>query len=118
MRRWPLYSRRTNRSINDTMPSQLQMLAALAGLTCLTAAAQTQPVLGESATQISDHVWAVMCFPNVAIVVGSRATLIVDTGLGPRNGATVVRAAAKLSQNKKLFLTTTHFHPEHAGGDA
>jgi glyoxylase-like metal-dependent hydrolase (beta-lactamase superfamily II) len=25
--------------------------------------------------------------------------------------------AAKLSGNTKLFLTTTHFHPEHAGGE-
>ena len=40
----------------------------------------------------------------------------MDTGLGPRNGATVARVAAKLSGNQKLFLTTTHFHPEHAAG--
>jgi glyoxylase-like metal-dependent hydrolase (beta-lactamase superfamily II) len=59
-----------------------------------------------------------MGFPNIAIVVGSRATLIVDTGLGPKNGATVARVAAKLAPNNaKLFLTTTHFHPEHAGGE-
>jgi glyoxylase-like metal-dependent hydrolase (beta-lactamase superfamily II) len=80
-------------------------------------AQMSQPVLGESTTKISDHVWAIMGFPNVAIVVGSRATLVVDTGLGPRNGATVARAAAKLSGNQKLFLTTTHFHPEHAAGE-
>ena len=91
---------------------------ALAGLTCLSARAQmAQPLLGESVTKVSDHVWAVMGFPNVAIVVGERATLVVDTGLGPRNGATVARVAAKLSGNQKLFLTTTHFHPEHAAGD-
>ena len=76
-----------------------------------------QPLLGENATKISDHVWAIMGFPNVAIVIGSRATLVVDTGLGPRNGATVARVAAKLSGNQKLFLTTTHFHPEHAAGE-
>ena len=59
-----------------------------------------------------------MGFPNVAIVVGGRATLIVDTGMGPRNGATVVRVAQKLApRNAKLFLTTTHFHPEHASGE-
>jgi glyoxylase-like metal-dependent hydrolase (beta-lactamase superfamily II) len=81
--------------------------------------AQTQPVLGEETVKISDHVWAVMGWPNVAIVVGSRATLVVDTGLGPRNGATVARVAARLSPpNQRLYLTTTHFHPEHAGGDA
>jgi glyoxylase-like metal-dependent hydrolase (beta-lactamase superfamily II) len=105
------------------MPSRINLLfhalAALAGLTFLNASAQmSQPILGEDATKISDHVWAIMGFPNVAIVVGDRATLVVDTGLGPRNGATVARAAAKLSGNQKLFLTTTHFHPEHAAGDA
>ncbi len=86
---------------------------------CVPAFAQmSQPVLGEDAVKVSEHVWAVMGFPNVAIIVGSRATLVVDTGLGPRNGATVSRVAAKLAPNQKLYLTTTHFHPEHAAGDA
>ena len=80
-------------------------------------AQMSQPILGENATKISDHVWAIMGWPNVAIIVGERATLIVDTGLGPLNGATVAKVAAKLSPNQKLFLTTTHFHPEHAGGE-
>ncbi|MEO8368096.1 MAG: MBL fold metallo-hydrolase [Candidatus Solibacter sp.] len=82
-------------------------------------AAQNQPVLGEDTVKVSEHVWAIMGWPNIAIVVGSRATLIVDTGLGPRNGATIARVAAKLAPaNQKLFLTTTHFQPEHAGGEA
>jgi glyoxylase-like metal-dependent hydrolase (beta-lactamase superfamily II) len=51
-------------------------------------------------------------------VVGSRATLVVDTGLGPKNGATAAHVAATLAPNNaKLFLTTTHFHPEHAAGE-
>ena len=80
--------------------------------------AQT-PILGEDTVKVSDHVWAIMGFPNIAIVVGVRATLVVDTGLGPRNGTIVARVAAKLSApNAKLYLTTTHFHPEHAAGDA
>src|ERR1700722_8791238 len=104
------------------MPSRIKMpihaTVVLASLTFLNASAQTaQPVLGENTTKISDHVWAIMGFPNVAIVIGERATLVVDTGLGPRNGATVARVAAKLSANPKLFLTTTHFHPEHAAGE-
>ena len=75
-------------------------------------------MVGEDTVKISDHVWAIMGFPNIAIVVGSRATLVVDTGMGPKNGATVARLAAKLAPNNtKLFLTTTHFHPEHAGGE-
>jgi glyoxylase-like metal-dependent hydrolase (beta-lactamase superfamily II) len=51
--------------------------------------------------------------------LGNRATLVVDTGLGPANGATIARVVAKLAPaNQKLFLTTTHFHPEHAAGEA
>jgi len=81
-------------------------------------AAQNQPVLGEDVVKVSDHVRAIMGWPNIAIIAGNRATLVVDTGLGPRNGATIARVAAKLAPgNQKLFLTTTHFHPEHAGGD-
>jgi glyoxylase-like metal-dependent hydrolase (beta-lactamase superfamily II) len=109
---FPLYK-------GDTMHSRILHAALMAGLSCLAASAQSnQPVLGDNATKVSDHVWAIMGFPNVAIIVGDRATLVVDTGLGPRNGATVARAAAKLSGNQKLFLTTTHFHPEHAAGEA
>ena len=79
---------------------------------------QNQPVLGEETVKVSEHVWAIMGWPNIAIVAGDRATLVVDTGLGPRNGATIARVAAKLAPGNKLFLTTTHFHPEHAGGAA
>lgn len=78
---------------------------------------QNQPVLGEETIKVSEHVWAIMGWPNIGIVVGSRGVLVVDTGLGSRNGATVARVAKKLAPNReKLFLVTTHFHPEHAGG--
>jgi len=92
---------------------------ALAALAASGAFAQmNQPIVSENAVQVSDHVWAIMGFPNIAVVVGSRATLVVDTGLGPKNGATAARVAARLApNNRKLFLTTTHFHPEHAAGE-
>jgi glyoxylase-like metal-dependent hydrolase (beta-lactamase superfamily II) len=77
-----------------------------------------QPLVQETATKVSEHIWAIMGFPNVVIVVGTRATLVVDTGLGPRNGATVMRVVNKLGKRERLYLTTTHFHPEHAAGDA
>jgi len=97
----------------------LTKLMALTLLLSTTGLAQSHdPMLGEDTAKISDHVWAIMGFPNIAIVVGSRATLVVDTGLGPKNGATIARVAAKLApSNTRLFLTTTHFHPEHAGGE-
>jgi glyoxylase-like metal-dependent hydrolase (beta-lactamase superfamily II) len=91
----------------------------LASFAAAIVSAQNQPVLAEESVKVSDHVWAIMGFPNIAIVVGNRAILVVDTGLGPANGATIARVVAKLAPgNQKLFLTTTHFHPEHAAGEA
>src|SRR5882724_5831919 len=94
-------------------------LLPLATLAAAVLSAQNQPVLGEEAVKVSDHVWAIMGWPNIAIIVGSRAVLVVDTGLGPKNGATIARVVSKLAPgNPKLYLTTTHFHPEHAAGEA
>ena len=77
-----------------------------------------KPILSESATKVSEHVWEITGFPNIAIVVGTRATLVVDTGMGPENGATVARVVAKLAPNSsRLFLTTTHYHTEHVTGE-
>jgi glyoxylase-like metal-dependent hydrolase (beta-lactamase superfamily II) len=72
--------------------------------------------LGEDTVKVSDHVWAIIGWPNIGIVVGEKATLVVDTGLGQSNGATVARVAKRLAPDNKLYLTTTHFHPEHAAG--
>lgn len=54
--------------------------------------------------------------PNVGIVVGTRGTLVIDPGLGRRNGETVLREVAKLSKNTLLFIASTHFHAEHTTG--
>jgi glyoxylase-like metal-dependent hydrolase (beta-lactamase superfamily II) len=80
--------------------------------------AQTNPLLPEnSVTRVSEHVYAIIGWPNVAIVVGDRATLVVDTGMGQRNGAVVMREVEKLAKTPNLYLTTTHFHPEHSSGE-
>lgn len=68
-------------------------------------------------TRVSEHVYAIIGFPNIAIVTGTRGTLVVDTGMGSRNGAVVLREAQKLAKGPALYLTTTHFHPEHAAGE-
>ena len=54
--------------------------------------------------------------PNVGIVVGSRATLVIDPGLGRRNGETVLREVAKVSKNTEVYIASTHFHAEHTTG--
>src|SRR5215831_15734626 len=102
----------------NAMKSALLLLVVTGMTVAFGLAQQNQPVVGENTTKISDHVWAIMGFPNIAIVAGDRATLVVDTGMGPKNGATAARVAAKLApKNQKSFLTTTHFHPEHAAGE-
>jgi glyoxylase-like metal-dependent hydrolase (beta-lactamase superfamily II) len=93
-------------------------LAALLICPAVLVSAQESMLLPEnSVTRVSEHVYAIVGFPNIGIVVGERATLVVDTGLGPRNGAIVVKQAEKLSKTPILYLTTTHFHPEHAMGE-
>jgi glyoxylase-like metal-dependent hydrolase (beta-lactamase superfamily II) len=87
-------------------------------LAATAATAQNQsPLLGEDAVKVSDHVWTIMGYPNIGIVIGRHRALVVDTGLGPRNGATVARVVARLAPHAKLYLTTTHFHPEHVSGE-
>jgi glyoxylase-like metal-dependent hydrolase (beta-lactamase superfamily II) len=80
------------------------------------------PLIREGATvKLGAHTYAipdggVPLVPNVGIVVGSRATLVVDTGLGRRNGEAVLREVAKVSRNEALYIVTTHFHAEHTMG--
>lgn len=54
--------------------------------------------------------------PNVGIVVGSRGVLVIDPGLGRRNGETVAKEVAKIGSGREIFLASTHFHTEHSTG--
>jgi glyoxylase-like metal-dependent hydrolase (beta-lactamase superfamily II) len=79
------------------------------------------PVVANSPTEIADGVYVISdgrvpLVPNVGIVVGDRSVLVVDPGMGPRNGATVRGHAEELAAGKPLLVTTTHFHPEHGYG--
>ena len=76
------------------------------------------PLVRENVTvKLADHTYVipdanVSLVPNVGIVVGSRATLVIDPGLGRRNGETVLKEVAKVSKNADIFIASTHFHPE------
>ena len=80
------------------------------------------PLVRENATvKLADHTYVipdanVSLVPNVGIVVGSKATLVIDPGLGRRNGETVLKEVAKVSKNTELYVASTHFHPEHTTG--
>ena len=54
--------------------------------------------------------------PNIGIIVGNDAALVVDTGMGPANGQKVLDCARRLAGPRRLVLTLTHFHPEHGFG--
>ncbi|WP_020657361.1 MBL fold metallo-hydrolase [Amycolatopsis benzoatilytica] len=58
----------------------------------------------------------VQLVPNVGIIGGTHSVLVVDTGMGPRNADTVLRFATEYARDRRIYLTTTHFHPEHAFG--
>jgi glyoxylase-like metal-dependent hydrolase (beta-lactamase superfamily II) len=79
------------------------------------------PVVRGDPVEVSDGVFVipdnrVPLVPNVGFVVGDSAALVIDTGLGPRNGARVLDQARRLAGARPLYLTTTHFHPEHGFG--
>ena len=112
------------------MPTRsIAVLILATGILVTPAAAQRgplqPPLIKEGVTEkVSEHVFAipdgsVPLVPNVAIIVGSKGTLVVDTGLGARNGEAIMREVAKVKKGGDLYLAVTHFHPEHdlgAGG--
>lgn len=81
---------------------------------------ETPPLISVGLTQeVADGVHVmpdqrVEFVPNVGIVVGDRSVLVIDTAMGPRNGERILAEARRLGGERKLLLTTTHFHPEHA----
>jgi glyoxylase-like metal-dependent hydrolase (beta-lactamase superfamily II) len=79
------------------------------------------PLVQGEPRQVADGVYVIPdqrnpAVPNIGIVVGDRAALVIDTGMGPRNGAYVLDQAKRLAGDRHLYLTITHYHPEHAFG--
>lgn len=72
----------------------------------------------EGLKPVSPHVQvipdnSVPLVPNVGYVLGEKALLVIDTGLGPRNGEAVYAVAKKLAGSRQIYLAVTHVHPEH-----
>ena len=100
----------------------IMLCVALTGA-CAVAHAQVQPVVKEGKTvKVSPHVYLIPdekvgMVPNVGIIVGSRATMVVDPGMGLKSGEAILREIEKINKNKPLYIVNTHFHPEHTTGD-
>ena len=99
------------------------LIAAIAAAPTLAQQSAPQPSLvREGVTEkLTRHVWAIpdggaSLVPNVGIVVGKKAVLVIDTGMGARNAETVLREVAKVGPGKPIYIVTTHVHPEHDMG--
>ena len=79
-------------------------------------------VVTNAIREIADGVWLIpdsdyiRMVPNIGIIVGSRATLVIDTGFGSDNARVVLQQAQRLSRGRPIFVTHTHCHPEHGFG--
>jgi len=107
----------------------MRMAAFLSAALATTALAQQPPaasappsLVREGVTEkLTEHVWAIPdgsapLVPNVGIVVGRKAVLVIETGMGARNAETVLKEVAKVGAGKPIYLVTTHVHPEHDMG--
>ena len=84
-------------------------------------AAPPSPVVSGDPVEIADGVYVipdgrVPLVPNIGIILGARAALVVDTGMGAANGERVLEHARSIAGDRSLILTLTHFHPEHGFG--
>ena len=112
--------------MRTTLPFRLLLCASAVFAATAVVAVQrgpaADPLVKENATvKVGPHTWVipdnnVPLVPNVGIVVGSRATLVIDPGLGRQNGETVLREVAKISRNTEIYIASTHFHAEHTTG--
>jgi glyoxylase-like metal-dependent hydrolase (beta-lactamase superfamily II) len=102
--------------------ASIAFAAAFAAAVLAQAPPAADPLVRENATvKLAPHTYVIPdnnvgLVPNVGIVVGDRATLVIDPGLGRRNGEAVLREVAKVSKNAEVFIASTHFHAEHTTG--
>lgn len=78
-------------------------------------------IVPENLKQMAPSVWIIPdnsapMVTNVGFVVGQTGILVIDTGMGDKNGAIVTAVARKLAPNLRIYLVTTHVHPEHDMG--
>jgi glyoxylase-like metal-dependent hydrolase (beta-lactamase superfamily II) len=101
-------------------------VACAAAVSVIEAKAQRGPapdplVKEGTAVKLGQYTWVIPDggvggVPNVGIVVGTRGTLVIDPGMGRRNGEIVLREVGKVSRNTEVYIATTHYHPEHTTG--
>lgn len=71
--------------------------------------------------RIADGIWLITdkrisLVPNIGIVEGDDAVLVIDSGINSALGKNVLAAAKAIAGKRKIILTITHAHPEHTFG--
>jgi glyoxylase-like metal-dependent hydrolase (beta-lactamase superfamily II) len=71
--------------------------------------------------RIADGIWIIPdkrtpLVPNIGIIEGSKAVLVIDAGFTLESGRNVFDAARAIAGHRDLILTVTHAHPEHTFG--
>src|SRR5262245_24121138 len=102
--------------------------SVVAALLVIGSLVSAQGVGGGQAAQpttmkLSEHVYVIPqggsgARSNVGLIVGTRASLVVDSGLGPSDGKRILAELGKVSTAPTTYLTATHFHPEHILGQS
>jgi glyoxylase-like metal-dependent hydrolase (beta-lactamase superfamily II) len=107
----------------------LMILAALAMAWPAAVPAQGKPAAAPSmriesgiTRKLSSHVYAIPAnarggVANVGIVVGSRAVLVIESGLGRPSGQVILDETMKIAGDRRIYVIATHSHPEHIGGE-
>jgi glyoxylase-like metal-dependent hydrolase (beta-lactamase superfamily II) len=85
-------------------------------------AAPSMRVMAATTKKLSPHVYAIPAngrggVANIGIVVGSRAVLVIESGLGKPNGQVVLDETRKIAPDRRIYVIATHSHPEHIGGE-
>ncbi|CAM3718524.1 MBL fold metallo-hydrolase [Elizabethkingia occulta] len=75
----------------------------------------------ETAIKVANDVWVIPdprinYIPNIGVIEGKYAVLVVDSGMGPHNGELLLQYVQKIAGNRRIYFTSTHFHPEHNFG--
>ena len=107
--------------------TSIRLLLALLMLTPACAApASAQAQAGRidigSLRQVRDGLWVIEdrhytpAVPNVGIVTGTKAVLVVDTGIDRRAGDAILAVARRIANGRTIYATATHFLPEHGFG--
>jgi glyoxylase-like metal-dependent hydrolase (beta-lactamase superfamily II) len=105
------------------VPVALSMLIALSAATSAESALLNEPpaIRPETLRQIASGVSIIPdprinYVPNIGIVEGQEGILVIDTGMGPMNGRLLYEKVRDIARGRRIYVTSTHFHPEHSYG--